>query len=66
MHGLESDEAVLVARLFGFDLGFSVTPAQLRALHAEIERIMPKSMLRPDDNHHDHHHHHRDDHDGGG
>ncbi len=57
MRGLESDEAVLVVRLFGFDLGFSVTPAQLRALHAEIERMVPKSSLQP----HDHHHHHHDD-----
>ncbi len=57
MRGLESDEAVLVVRLFGFDLGFSVTPPQLRALHAEIERMVPKSSLQP----HDHHHHHHDD-----
>ena len=62
MRGLESDEAVLVVRLFGFDLGFSVTPAQLRALHAEIERMVPKSALQP----HDHHHHHHDDRDDGG
>jgi hypothetical protein len=61
MRGLESDEAVLVVRLFGVDLGFSVTPPQLRALHAEIERILPKSMLQPDD----HHHHHDDQNDGG-
>ncbi len=57
MRGLESDEAVLVVRLFGFDLGFSVTPSQLRALHAEIERMVPKSSLQP----RDHHHHHHDD-----
>ncbi len=62
MRGLESDEAVLVVRLFGFDLGFSVTSSQLRALHAEIERMVPKSALRPDD----HHHHHHDDRDDGG
>ena len=54
MRGLESDEAVLVVRMFGFDLGFSVTPSQLRALHAEIERMLPKSSLQP----RDHHHHH--------
>jgi hypothetical protein len=59
MRGLEAEEAILVVRMFGFDLGFSVTPAQLRALHAEIERMMPKSALRPDD----HHHHHDHDHD---
>jgi hypothetical protein len=61
MKGLETNEGVLVTRLFGFDLGFSVNPAQLRALHAEIERILPKSMLQPQDHHHDHdhdHHHH--------
>jgi len=56
MRGLESDEAVLVVRMFGFDLGFSVTPSQLRALHAEIERMLPKSSLQP----RDHHHHHDD------
>ena len=56
MRGLESDEAVLVVRMFGFDLGFSVTPSQLRALHAEIERMVPKSLLQP----RDHHHHHDD------
>ncbi len=66
MRGMEDDEAVLVARMFGFDLGFSVTPAQLRALHAEIERMVPKSMLRPDDHHHHDHHHHHDGEDDGG
>ncbi len=58
MRGLETDEGVLVARMDGFDLGFQVTPAQLRALHAEIERVLPASMLRPSD-----HHHHDDTHD---
>jgi len=56
MRGLESDEAVLVVRMFGFDLGFSITPSQLRALHAEIERMVPKSSLQS----HDHHHHNHD------
>ncbi len=65
MRGMETEEAVLVVRIFGFDLGFSVTPFQLRALHAEIERMVPKSALLPDDHHHHHHHHHDDD-DGGG
>ncbi len=66
MRGLESDEAVLAVRLFGFDLGFSVTPSQLRALHAEIERMLPKSALRPDDHHHHGHgHHHHEDGDSG-
>ncbi len=60
MRGMESDESVLVVRMFGFDLGFSVTAPQLRALHAEIERMVPKSSLRPSDRHH-HHHHHDDD-----
>ena len=59
MRGLENDEAVLIVRMFGFDLGFSVTPSQLRALHAEIERMVPKSSLQPQDHHHQHH-------DGGG
>lgn len=62
MRGMESDEAVLVVRMFGFDLGFSVTPAQLRALHAEIERMVPKSTLQPSDHHHDHDHGHGHDH----
>jgi len=66
MRGMETDEAVLVVRIFGFDLGFPVTPVQLRALHAEIERMVPKSSLRPDDHHHHHHHHHHDDGDDGG
>ena len=59
MRGMESDESVLVVRMFGFDLGFSVTAGQLRALHAEIERMVPKSSLQPSDHHH--HHHHDDD-----
>ncbi len=58
MRGMESDEAVLIVRMFGFDLGFSVTPAQLRALHGEIERMVPKSSLHPSDHHHHHDHHH--------
>ena len=67
MRAMESDEAVLVVRMFGFDLGFSVTPAQLRALHGEIERMVPKSSLYPSDHHHhhDHDHHHHDDKDDG-
>ena len=63
MRAMDSDEAVLVVRMFGFDLGFSVTPFQLRALHAEIERMLPQSALRPDDHHHHDHGHHRH-HDG--
>lgn len=57
MRDLETDEGVLVARMDGFDLGFQVTPAQLRALHAEIERVLPESMLKPSDHHHHHHDH---------
>jgi hypothetical protein len=61
MKDLESSDGVLVARMSGFDLGFKVTPFQLRALHAEIERILPESVLHPKDHHHhdddDHHHH---------
>jgi hypothetical protein len=62
MRDLEGDAAVLVVRMFGFDLGFSVTPHQLRALHGEIERMVPKSMLAPDDHHHHHDHDHDHDH----
>jgi hypothetical protein len=68
MRGMESDEIVLVARMSGFDLGFSVSAAQLGALHKEIERVVPRAMLHADDHHHhgdDHHHghgHHRHDH----
>jgi hypothetical protein len=63
MKGLETDDAVLVARMSGVDLGFQVTPHQLRALHAEIERILPASMLHPSDHHHHHDHDHDHDHD---
>jgi hypothetical protein len=69
MRGLESDEIVLVARMSGFDLGFSVNAPQLRALHREIERVLPRAVLHADDHHHhgdhpDHDHgHHRHDHD---
>ena len=67
MRGMTTEEAVLVVRMFGFDLGFSVTPFQLRALHAEIERMLPKSALQPDDHHHHGHgHHHHEDGDDGG
>jgi hypothetical protein len=61
MRGMESDEIVLVARMSGFDLGFSVNAAQLCALHKEIERVVPRAVLRADDHHHhgdDHHHGH--------
>ncbi len=57
MKGLETSDAVLVARMSGVDLGFQVSPYHLKALHGEIERILPSSMLRPAD-----HHHHHDDH----
>ena len=58
MKDIESSDGVLVARMSGFDLGVMVTPFQLRALHAEIERILPDSMLHPKDHHHDHDHEH--------
>ncbi len=58
MKDLESSDGVLVARMSGFDLGFKVTPFQLRALHAEIERILPDTVLRPKDHHHHHDHDH--------
>ena len=60
MRGMESDEIVLVVRMFGFDLGFTVTPYQAGALHGEIERMLPNAMLHPSDHHH---HHHENDHD---
>lgn len=65
MRGMESDEIVLVARMSGFDLGFSVNAAQLGALHKEIERVLPRAVLHADDHHHhgDDHHQHGDDHD---
>jgi len=61
MRELGSDELVLVARMFGFDLSFTVTRDQLAALHEEIERALPKSMLVKTDHHH--HHDHENDHD---
>jgi hypothetical protein len=66
MKDLETSDGVLVTRMSGFDLGFKVTPYQLRALHKEIERILPDSILHPKDHHHhddDGHHHHHHDHD---
>ncbi len=57
MRAMESDDAVLVARMSGFDLGFSVTPYQLRALHKEIERALPHSFLHASDHHHGDHDH---------
>lgn len=67
MRGMETGEVVLVARLFGVDLAFSVTTPQLAALHREIGRVVPRSMLAPDEHDHHHHghghHHHGHDHD---
>ncbi len=57
MREMTADGATLVMRMFGFDLGFQVTPHQLKALHAEIERVLPASMLHPSDHHHHHHDH---------
>ena len=57
MRDMESSELVLVARMFGFDLGFTVTSRQLAALHGEIERAVPRSVLVPTDHHHHHHDH---------
>ncbi len=56
MRDMESSDLVLVARMFGFDLAFTVTPAQLAALYREIERALPRSILVPTG--HDHHHDH--------
>ena len=53
--GLEDGEVILVARMFGFDLGFTVTRPQLAALHREIERALPRSALaKTGHHHHDH------------
>ena len=54
--GLEDGEVILVARMFGFDLGFTVTQPQLAALHREIERALPRSALVKTDHHHHHDH----------
>ena len=54
--GLEDGEVILVARMFGFDLGFTVTRPQLAALHREIERALPRSALAKTDHHHHHDH----------
>ncbi len=57
VRGLEDGEVILVARMFGFDLGFTVTQPQLAALHREIERALPRSALVKTDRHHHHHDH---------
>ncbi len=57
LRGLEDGEVILVARMFGFDLGFTVTQPQLAALHREIERALPRSALVKTDHHHHHHDH---------
>ena len=51
----DSGETALVMRMFGFDLGFSLSPAQIDGLHREFERIRPGSA-RAHGHHHDHHH----------
>lgn len=56
VRGLEDGELILVARMFGFDLGFTVTGPQLAALHREIERALPRSALVKTDHHHHHDH----------
>lgn len=58
MREVDSDRAMLVLRMHGFDLGFTVEPADLKALHGEIERILPGHVLHPDDHHHHHDHDH--------
>ena len=57
VRGLEDGDLVLVARMFGFDLGFTVTGPQLAALHREIERALPRSALVKTDPHHRHNDH---------
>jgi len=59
MRDMETGEVVLVARMSGFDLGFTVTAPQLAALRREIERALPRSALAPPGDHHHHHHHDR-------
>jgi len=54
----ETVDIVLLIRMFGFDLGFSVTPEHLLSLKKELERVLPALGIverKPD---HDHHHHH--------
>lgn len=56
----ETADIVLLMRMFGFDLGFSVTPEHLVSLKKELERILPALGIvdrKPDHDHHHHHHH---------
>lgn len=55
----ETVEIVLLLRMFGFDLGFSVTPEHLLSLKKELERILPALGIveRKPDHDHQHHHH---------
>lgn len=54
MQERETGEAVLVMRMWGFDLGFRLSPDQLIGLKKEFDRLFPSGVK--DD--HDHHHHH--------
>lgn len=54
----ETVEIVLLLRMFGFDLGFSVTPEHLLSLKKELERILPALGIVERKPNHDHHHHH--------
>lgn len=56
VRGLEDGEVILVTRMFGFDLGFTVTRPQLAALYREIERALPRAALVKTDHHHHHDH----------
>lgn len=55
----EAMEIILVLRMFGFDLGFSMTPEHLSALKKELDRLLPLLGIVERGGHghgHDHHH----------
>lgn len=53
----EKGEIILVLRMFGFDLGFSMTPEHLSALKKELDRLLPLLGIVDRGGHgHDHHH----------
>lgn len=55
----DSSEIMLLLRMFGFDLGFSLTPEHLAALKRELDRILPALGIKePSHHHHGHDHHH--------
>ena len=54
----EINDIVLVLRMFGFDLGFSLTPEHLAGLKRELDRILPALGIEEKRPHHGHDHHH--------